>query len=417
MANTMTNSSDALAEQAKRVTGGQQPLVGLTVLDLSHVYAGPYTTFMLAMAGARVIKIEQRTGEHLRSRGDNGGASMAFAMLNSNKESITLDLKAEEGRTLFLEMAERADVVVENFAPGVTGRLGIGPAKLHEINPALVYASSTGYGTSGPYRDYPAMDLVVQAMSGIIDITGYPDQPPVKAGPALCDFSGGVHLYGAIMTALFQRERTGKGDTVEVAMLDCVYPQMASNIGMFHSSGGKLATRTGNRHGGLGISPYNVYKANDGYVVLNAPGDHHFRAILSVIGRDDLADDPRFLTRTSRVQHMYEVDDLLESWTTQQSKYDIAEKMLEKRVPCAPVRSLGEVMEDKHMHERGMLKNVEHPDLGRVVLPHSPLRYESAPQIALKPSSPLGRENHQVFVDWLGRTEDEFEALVEQGVI
>lgn len=417
MANTTTNGLDALTEQAKKVTGGQQPLEGLIVLDLSHVYAGPYTTFLLAMAGAKVIKIEQRTGEHLRSRGDNGGASMAFAMLNSNKESITLDLKSEEGKALFLEMAERADVVVENFAPGVTDRLGIGPSKLHEINPGLVYASSTGYGTSGPYRDYPAMDLVVQAMSGVIDITGYPDQPPVKAGPALCDFSGGVHLYGAIMTALFQRSRTGKGDTVEVAMLDCVYPQMASNIGMYHASNGELATRTGNRHGGLGISPYNVYKASDGYVVLNAPGDHHFRAILEVIGREDLKEDPRFLTRRSRVENMFEVDDLLESWTSTQSKYYVAEKMLEKRVPCAPVRNLGEVMKDEHMHARGMLQDVDHPDLGKVTLIHSPLRYESASQVELKPSSPLGRENRQVFVEWLGHSADEFEALVEKGVI
>lgn len=338
---------------------------------------------------------------------------MAFAMLNSNKESITLNLKSEEGKALFLEMAERADVVVENFAPGVTDRLGIGADALHKINPRLVYASSTGYGQSGPYRDYPAMDLVVQAMSGVIDITGYPDQPPVKAGPALCDFSGGIHLYGAIMTALFQREKTGRGDTVEVAMLDCVYPSMASNIGMFHASDGKLATRTGNRHGGLGISPYNVYKAKDGYVVLNAPGDHHFRSILSVIGRDDLAEDPRFLTRSSRVQHMFEVDELLESWTTHQEKAFIAEKMLEKRIPCAPVRSLGEVMDDKHMHDRGMLQNVDHPALGKVVLPHSPLRYDSAPLISLKPSSPLGRENKAVIMDWLGHSAEEFEALVK----
>ncbi|MEI6547150.1 MAG: CoA transferase, partial [Burkholderiales bacterium] len=277
------------------------PLSGITVIDLSHVYNGPYATFLMAMAGADVIKVEPFEGEHLRSRGDMGGAAMPFAMLNSNKTPVTLNLKSGAGRKLLGEMVARADVLVENFAPGVMDRLGVGAAVLQEINPRLIYGSSSGYGKDGPYRDYPAMDLVMQAMCGVIDSTGYPDQPPVKAGPALCDFSAGTHLYAAIMTALFERERTGIGRVVEVSMQDSTYASLASNLGMLHARGDAAPARTGNRHGGLGISPYNVYRTADGYVVLNAPGDHHFRAILEVIGNRDLADDPRFLNRASRV--------------------------------------------------------------------------------------------------------------------
>ena len=158
--------------------------------------------------------------------------------------------------------------VVENFAPGVTERLGIGPATLQAINPRLIYGSSSGYGKSGPYRDYPAMDLVVQAMAGIISTTGHADQPPVKAGAAVCDFSAGVHLYGAIVTALFERERTGVGRVVEVSMQDAIYASLASNLGMLHARGDAAPARTGNRHGGLGVAPYNAYESSDGYVVI-----------------------------------------------------------------------------------------------------------------------------------------------------
>ena len=393
------------------------PLSGITVLDLSHVYNGPYATFLMAMAGADVIKIEPFEGEHLRSRGDMGGAALPFAMLNSNKKPVTLNLKTDKGRELFLEMARRADILVENFAPGVMDRLGLGADVLHEINPRLIYGSSSGYGKEGPYRDYPAMDLVMQAMCGVIECTGYPDQPPVKAGAALCDFMAGIHLYGAIMTALYEREHTGKGRTVEVSMQEATYASLASNLGMFHARGAAAPSRTGNRHGGLGISPYNVYPATDGYVVLNAPGDHHFRAILDVMGRPDLKDDPRFLTRSSRVANFSGVDALIESWTTTLPKQEIADLMLAAKVPCAPVRGLEEVMNDENMHARGSLQWIEHPALGRVPLPHSPLFFEGTPRRPIEPSLPLGARNDEVFGAWLGHSPEELQAYRAARVI
>jgi CoA:oxalate CoA-transferase len=393
------------------------PLSGITVLDLSHVYNGPYATFLMAMAGASVIKIEPFHGEHLRSRGDMGGAALPFAMLNSNKKPVTLNLKTEKGRELLREMVARADILVENFAPGVMDRLGVGPADLHRINPRLIYGSSSGYGKDGPYRDYPAMDLVMQAMCGVINSTGFPDQPPVKSGAAICDFMAGIHLYGAIMTALYERERTGKGRVVEASMQDATYCSLASNLGMLHARGAAAPARTGNRHGGLGISPYNVYPTIDGYVVLNAPGDHHFRSILDVMGKSDLKEDPRFVNRSARVTNFAAVDELIESWTRTLTKDEAARRMLAAKVPCAPVRDLSEVMHDENMHARGSLQWIDHPALGRVVLPHSPLVFEGTPRRSIEPSRPLGAGNDEVFGDWLGHSKQELAAYRAEGVI
>ena len=405
------------APSASNETTPHYPLSGITVLDLSHVYNGPYAALLMALAGATVIKIEPLHGEHLRSRGDLGGADLPFAMLNSNKKPVTLNLKSEKGRGLFRELVARADILVENFAPGVMDRLGVGAADLHKINPRLIYGSSSGYGKDGPYRDYPAMDLVMQAMSGIINSTGFPDQPPVKSGAAVCDFSAGIHLYGAIMTALYERERTGKGRVVEVAMQDAIYASLASNYGMVHARGDSAPERTGNRHGGLGIAPYNAYATSDGYVVLNCPGDHHFNAVLDVIGRPELKVDPRFHTRSSRVVNFAAVDELIESWTKTLTKDDVAQRMLAAAIPCAPVRNLVEVMDDENMHARGSLQWIDHPKLGRVALPHSPLVFEGTERRPIEPSMALGASNDAVFGAWLGHSEQELAAYKAEGVI
>src|SRR4051812_14798308 len=241
------------------------PLQGIKVVDLSQIYNGPYATFLMAQAGAEVIKVEPKGGEHLRRRGVVGGAALPFAMLNANKRSVSLDLKNPQGRDLLIDMVRRADVLVENFAPGVVERLGLGVEAMHQVNPRLVFAQSSGYGQEGLYRDYPAMDLTVQAMSGVMDITGFAEREPVKAGPALCDFFAGVHLYGGIVTALLDRERTGRGRTVEVSMLDAVYASMSSQLGMSFGIGWDDAGRTGNRHGGAAGSPHKVFSTPPGF--------------------------------------------------------------------------------------------------------------------------------------------------------
>lgn len=398
-------------------TEARYPLSGITVLDLTQIYNGPYATFLMAMAGANVIKIEPLTGENLRSRGDLGGVAYPFAMLNSNKKPVTLNLKTEEGKALLKEMVGKADILIENYAPGVMDRLGVGCDVLQKINPRLIYGSSSGYGMDGPYRNYPAMDLVMQAMCGVINSTGFQDGPPVKAGAALCDFFAGIHLHSALMMALYHREHTGEAKRVEVSMQDATYCSLGSNYGMFHARGDAAPERTGNRHGGLGVAPYNAYKAKDGYVVVNAPSDRHWVAITNVIGRPELAGDPRLKTRTDRVINYELVDQVLEDWMKDQNKDEAAQKMLDATIPCAPVRNLREVMNDQNMLARGTLQALDHPELGTINVPHSALTFVGMPRIPLEPSKPLGSMNDEIFGAWLGHSPEELAELKEKGVI
>jgi len=393
------------------------PLAGLTVIDLGQIYNGPYCTFLMAMAGAKIIKIEARGGENLRRRGVVGGAALPFAMLNSNKNFATLNLKTERGRELLRAMVRKGDVLVENFAPGAMERLGVGYETLREINPRLIYGSGSGYGLSGPNRNYPAMDLTVQAMAGIMNVTGFADRPPVKAGPALCDFFGGVHLYGAIMTALYEREKTGIGRLVEVSMQEAVYASLSSNLGLHYSMGNAVPPRTGNRHGGLAEAPYNVYPTRDGHIAIICVNETHWKSLLKAMQREDLLVDPRFADLKRRVEHMDEVDELVAGFTEQQPKKALFDLLMAHRVPCAPVRDLDEVVNDAHMHARRALEWVEHPMYGRVCLPNSPLRFEGVEPLPIRPSAELGRDNRSIYGDWLGLSDGDIEQLIEQEVI
>src|SRR5690606_36476961 len=219
--------------------------------------------------------------------------------------------------------------------------------------------------------DFLAMDLTIQAMSGAMHVTGYPDKPPVKAGPALSDFLSGTHLYGAIVTALYERERTGNGGIVEVAMQDTMFPALASNLTLYYE-GGDTPVRTGNRHGALAMAPYNTYEAADGYVAVICVTEGHWKGLVKAMGRTDLVDDPRFKDHAARCSIMEEVDALINDWTRQRTRQETMDLAGEYHFPCAPVRTLDEVVHDNHMHERGMLRYVDHPQLGRIVLPHSP---------------------------------------------
>ncbi len=393
------------------------PLDGITVIDLSQIYNGPYATFLLATAGASVIKIEPPGGESLRRRGVVGGAALPFAMLNGCKDSLMLNLKAEAGKQVLRDLVLTADVLVENFAPGVMARLGLGADALQALNPRLIYAQSSGFGSSGPYRDYPAMDLTVQAMAGVMSITGFPDRPPVKAGPALCDFFAGTHLYGAITTALYEREKTGVGRQVEVAMLDAVYPSLSSSLGLHFGSGGDVPPRTGNRHGGMAEAPYNVYPANDGYIAIICVGDVHWRSLLAAMDRDDLSADPRFASLKDRVANIEVVDAIVDEWTATRSKEALFKHLTNHRVPCAPVRDLAEVVNDPHLHQRGFLQQQDHPELGSITVQHSPLRFAGSELRPLEPSHALGADAEAILRGRLHRTEAEIAALRQDGVV
>ena len=388
-----------------------QPLAGITVLDLTQIYNGPYCTLMMALAGAEVIKIEPPGGELMRIRPN----VYPFVMLNANKQSTVINLKSPKGRELMLSLAEKADVVVENFAPVVMDRLGVGYAALSARNPRIVLASGSGFGSSGPYRDFPAMDVIIQAMSGAVSITGFPDGPPMKAGPAICDFFGGIHLYGAIMTALFDVQRTGRGHQVEVAMLDATFYTLASHLGMFFSTG--KAPRTGNRHGGMSIAPYSIYPTRDGYITIMCNNERDWLNFLKGMGKEELAQDPRFLTVKERCANMDALDETISTWTALEDKQPLFERLVKLGFPVAPIRDVEDLVNDPHLHERGMLSWEEHPKHGRMPMPNSPFFFHGLPRVPHRPDRPLGADTDAVLKGRLGLDEAAISALRADGVI
>ena len=393
------------------------PLDGITVIDLGQVYQGPYATYLMAKAGANVIKIEPLAGEPVRQRETvSRGSGAPFGMLNGHKKCITLDLKSGKGKDILKRLARDADVLLENFAPGAMDRLGVGWPVMREINPRLIYATGSGYGISGPDKDNLAMDITVQAASGLMSVTGFPDGPPVKAGPAIADFLGGIHLYAGVVTALYERVFTGVGRLVEVAMQEAVFPALASNLGYMYDLG-EAPPRTGNRHGGLSGAPYNVYPTLDGHIAIIALTDKHWDNLLQSMGRTDLRGDPRFSDGVSRVRNIDETDRVISDWSSKVTRDDACAALEKFRVPSAPVRDLAEVCDDGHMHGRGMLEWLEHPRFGRIVIPDSPIRIHGADRLPAVASSGLGEDTDEVLSSMLGLSQSEIDILRAEGVV
>ena len=393
------------------------PLEGITVLDLGQIYNGPYCGYLLAMAGARVIKVEPPTGEGMRGRrGGDGLLSYPFMMLNGNKETVTLNLKDERGRDLLKRLVQHADVVLENFSPGTMERNGVGSATLLEINPRLIYGAATGFGRGGPHRDYRAMDITVQAMTGVVAITGNDDEPPLKSGPALCDILGGVHLYAAITTALVRRARTGKGAVLDVAMQDAVFPTLTSALGAYYAVGGN-PPRTGNHHQAMAVAPYNVYAAADGHVAIICIREGHWQSLARAMGRPELTDDPRFESMKERAKNMAATDEAVEAWTSTLPKAEVFRICQEHDVICAPVQSLDDVLNDPHLLERGALAKLAHEHFGDVTLPSTALRFEDVEPPPVTLPRRLGADNENVYGSLLGLAPSELEELSEAGAI
>jgi len=239
----------------------------------------------------------------------------------------------------------------------------------------------------------------------------------VKAGPAIADFLSGTHLYGAILTALYERERTGVGRVVEVAMIETMFPTLASNLGMVHNRPDRPLGRTGNRHGGLSVSPYNIYRCKDGWFAIICTNEGHWRSLCAAMGRPELADDPRFVDNAARVKSMLETDEAVETWAAGLTRAEIFAATGEYRVPSAPVRDLHEVLANEHMRGRGMIEDIDHPKLGRISVPGSPLRYHGTPQTPATPSPSIGADNDTVYAERLGLSPAEIAALRDKGVI
>ena len=392
------------------------PLQGVVVLDLTQIYNGPYATFLMAQAGATIIKIEPPSGEHLRKRERSKGVAEPFAVLNCNKKSVVLNLRVPEARQALLKMAERADVIVENFAPGVMDRLGLGHEALRHANPRLIIASSSGYGSTGLYRDYPAMDLTVQAMSGVMSITGEHGGQPLKAGPALCDFSAGIHLYGAIVTALYERAVTGRANTVEVSMLSAVYPTLLSSLGL-HQRGDRSCKRTGNRHGGLTMAPYNVYPTADGAIAILTASDKHWTDLTQALDCQAWQSDARFSTKAARIANMDALDSALSERTRALTTEALFALLMDHSIPSAPVRELDDVVNDPHLHATGMLHWEQHPQYGEILAHGSPLIFQESESPAYRPSPALGADTAEVLASMGGLSKDEIEVLTRSNVV
>lgn len=342
-------------------------LENVRVLDLTHIYNGPYATLVLGFLGAEVIKLEPpHRGENARMIYKVPGSeeSFPFIMLNSNKKGITLNLKSARGQEVFKELVRRSDVLAENFAVGVMDRLGLGYEVLKHLNPRLIYATGTGYGLRGPYSPYPAFDPVIQAMAGVMSTTGFPDGPPLKAGPAVMDILGGIHLAAGILAALYQRDRTGEGMLVETSLYDAAVVPLITHISSYLAQGGMLE-RSGNTAPGKVFSPYNCYAARDGYVLLLGAEGQKWQALCKLIGREELATDPRFATNAARAQRANEVDAIVGAWIAERSKQELMERLVAADIPCGIVKEVPEVLADPHLRARGTLQDVSIPRWGK----------------------------------------------------
>jgi len=395
-----------------------QALSGIRVVDFTNNQAGPSCGQMLAWLGADVIKVEEPgKGDIARHvLNDRPEAdSLFFLAFNANKRSLTLDLKNPRGKDVFRALLPTADVLLENFGPGVLERLGFGYPVLKQINPRLVFASIKGFGSYGPYSDYKSYEPIAQAMGGAMSVTGFPDSPPTFMWPSIGDSGTGMHCVIGILAALMQRHATGEGQQVEVSMQDAVVNLIRVSL-RDHQRLGKPVGRTGNQLG-AGV-PGTTYRCHPG-----GPNDYVFifvqqqmwHPLLRALGRDDLVGDPRYDTADARWQRKGEVDALVEAWTAARSKHDVMKVLAGAGVPCGACLDTGEVLSDPHLRARDMIVEVEHPVRGRYVTVGNPVKLSASPtEIAAAPL--LGQHRREILRE-LGYDEARIGALEAEGAI
>ncbi|MBU9723179.1 MULTISPECIES: CaiB/BaiF CoA transferase family protein [Bacillaceae] len=400
-------------------------LDGVVVLDFTQFESGTVCTQTLAWLGATVIKLE-RPGVGEQGRGASvdkpGEDSYGFITLNSNKKSVTVDVKKPEGRELVYRMVKTADVFVENFSPGVIERLGFDYDTLRDINKGIIYAQIKGFGQDGPYADFPAFDAIGQATGAVMSITGEEDGPPLHAGCNLADSGAGYHCAIGILAALYSRTQTGEGQKVEVAMQD-VMINFSRSSWVRQLITGKEAPRVGNSMPMAGVAPCNVYPCKPGgkndYVFVYTsrwPGSPQWSRLLKVLGRSDLENDPRFATPESRYENREEVDSLISNWTKTRTKHEAMKILGEAGVPAGAILSTTDLTNDPYLRERGMIVNVKHPVRGDIEMPGNSIRLSDS-KVVVEPAPLLGQHIEEIYVDMFGLTQEEIEELRTNGVI
>lgn len=395
-----------------------QPLDGVKVLDLGHIYQGPYSGLILSYLGADVVKVEPPGGETLRGRSPENEPVEA-QMMNASKRGVVINLKTEDGKAIFKDLVEVADVVVENFSSGKMADLGLAYETLKEINPTLVYAHGSGFGDDGPYQGYPAMDITIQAISGVVHTTGFPDGPPVKAGPAIIDFIGGIHLASGILAALFQRERTGEGDYVDVSMFDCAYPMLMSPLAKW-IAGMDVPPRTGNQHSGLSIAPYNIYEVTDGYVAIACISESQWERLARLMGEEWMLEEERFSSKLARANHYEEIDTIVEDWLDGKSKDTAVDRLIDEGISCAPVQTLEELVGDPQLIFRDMInyrKNKESRGWDEVPVPGMPIKLQSSTSPEVRSSPRVGEHTDEVLEEYLELGKEQLEEFRRNGSI
>ena len=395
-----------------------QALTGIRVVDLTNNQAGPSCGQMLAWLGADVIKVEEPEkgdpARHtLKDRPD--ADSLFYLSFNGNKRSLPINLKHPRGKDVFRGLLKTADVLLENFGPGVMDRLGFGYPALRALNPRLVSASIKGFGSYGPYSDYKSYEPIAQAMGGSMSVTGTPDGPPMYVWPSIGDSGTGMHCVIGILAALMQRHVTGEGQQIEVSMQDAVVNLIRVSL-RDHQRLGKSMERTGNQLG-AGV-PGTTYRCRPG-----GPNDYVFifvqqqmwHPMLRAMGREDLVGDARYETQPERWKHKPEVDALVEAWTMKRTKHEVMKILGEAGVPCGAVLDTGEVLTDPHLRARDMIVEVEHPVRGKYVTVGNPIKLSASPTKIL-PSPLLGQHRHEILSE-LGYSESDIAALAKEGAV
>lgn len=402
--------------------GEHMALENLTILDLTRVLAGPFCTMMLADMGANVIKIEipaggddTRTYPPFREHNLEGEReSLYFANINRNKKGITLDLKAPEGKALFKELVKKADIVVENYRPGVMDKLGLGYDVLQELNPRLIYAAVSGFGCYGPYHLRPGYDILSQAMGGMMAITGPKGGPPTRAGSALGDILGGLHVTIGILAAVNARTITGKGQRVDVGLMDSVIAA-TENTALKYLESGKIPERMGNRY--AAVSPYDAFRCKDGVVIIAAGNQHLYEKLCTeVLHRPDMITDPRFVDMPGRLANQDAIQEVIEDVLKDYTMQEATELVLSKGIPAGPILDVSQILADPHVKAREMFVEMDHPTLGRITVNGCAIKLMDTKPSVRTPAPALGQDNRAVYQGLLGLTDAQFDALREKHV-
>ncbi len=392
-------------------------LLGIRVLDLSRVLAGPFCSMLLADMGADVIKLE------MPGRGDDSrefppfkeGESLYYVNLNRGKRSITVNLKSPEGVEVFKNLVKRCDVLIENFSPGTMDKLGLGYEALKEENPRLIYAAISGFGQTGPYRGRPGYDIIGQAMGGLLSITGWPDSPPTRSGTAIGDVLSSLFCCVGILAALNIRERTSRGQLVDVALVDSVYAAL-ENIPQKYFVEGEVPGRIGNRY--EFIYPYDTFRARDGWVVIAVANDAIWERFLAAADLERLSGDRRFTSNKLRVENNAALKEIIGSWTSNKGRDEIVALLNESRVPSCPIYDVKDASEDPHISgARGMVVGLHQPGLGQVRLQGNPVKMSETDPRPRGPAPSLGADTEPILREVLGLSDAEIKKIREMGVI